>query len=107
VTKIPSDVDRAANRLVAHKSAKAILKTLSTKLHSAEAELLETVRGKDAPEFALSIECHDGHWAVRHVTSGTVHSALEGFGDTFGKAWQSRTPASAADEIGPARARSK
>jgi hypothetical protein len=51
---------------------------LETSLDAAEPELLALLRGEDATEFSLSIECRNDRWAVRCVTPGTEHSAIEG-----------------------------
>jgi hypothetical protein len=51
---------------------------LETSLDAADAELLALLRGEDAPEFSLSIECRNGHWAVRCVTPESRQSALVG-----------------------------
>ena len=49
---------------------------LETSLDAAEPELLALLRGEDATEFSLSIECRSGRWAVRCVTPGTEQSAI-------------------------------
>jgi hypothetical protein len=84
--------DELRRRRVAAKSARAVLKALGTKLSGEEAELLVLVRGKDAPEFTLTIGCNNGHWAVRFDAPGSVHTVLEGFGATFVEAWEDQSP---------------
>ena len=63
-----------------------------TSLDAAEAELLALLRGEDAPEFSLSLECRNGRWVVRCVTPGTEQSAIEGTSDTFAEAWFNQHP---------------
>jgi len=91
VTKQPSEVG-AADRLIADKAAKAVLKALRTKLIAAEAELLTILRGTPG-EFVLSIHCQEGRWKVRHVVMAPEYSAREGFGASFAQAWRDQASA--------------
>ena len=62
MTKQPSDVG-AADRLIADKAAKAVLKALRTKLIAAEAELLTIVRGPPGSSyFPFTAKRDDGKY---------------------------------------------
>lgn len=59
---------------------------------NAETRLLELVRGQDASEFLLSIDCRAGHWTVRCVLPQVENSAVEGRGASFDEAWLQLAP---------------
>lgn len=59
---------------------------------NAETRLLELVRGQDASEFLLSIDCRAGHWIVRCVLPQVENSTVEGRGASFDEAWLRLAP---------------
>ena len=59
---------------------------------NAETRLLELVRGQDAAEFLLSIECRAGRWVVRCVLPQVDNSEVEGDGASFDEAWLRLAP---------------
>ncbi len=59
---------------------------------NAETRLLELVRGQDASEFVLSIDCRAGRWVIRCVLPQVENSAVEGCGTSFDEAWLRLAP---------------
>ncbi|TWT13709.1 hypothetical protein [Reyranella sp. CPCC 100927] len=67
---------------------------------SAETRLLELVRGQDASEFILSIDCRAGRWVIRCVLPQVENSAVEGCGATFDEAWLRLAPVERPSDAG-------